>query len=247
MVLLSPYISYGSVIEIQCTGGSAFHDNNTNNWTTVRDSATGTGVDNSGSVYVMAAVSGGNYKVYRGFLSCDTSAIPDDATVDAATLELKGSDKFGALSESYTLYESSHADTITTGDYSARINTAISNDIALASWSNSATNTFTLNATGLAYLNLSGTTDINVSEKTFDVLNSTPSGAESGVAYWLNSSGFPVLEVTYTEGSGGEVSTTTASTTVSVLEAGDIIFMLGWVVFFQALMAMGLFFNAAKS
>jgi len=41
-------------------------------------------------------------------------------------------------------------------------------------------------------------------------------------------------------------ASSTATTTVSIAEAGDIIFMLGWVVFFQAIMFLGFFFNSAK-
>jgi len=50
-------------------------------------------------------------------------------------------------------------------------------------------------------------------------------------------------------GGGGTGSSTipVASSTVSILEAGDIIFMLGWIVFFLALIAMGMFISPIRS
>jgi len=212
-----PMIALGDTAVIQCSGGgSASHDNNTNNWATVHDAATGTGTDNSGGVYVMAAVSGGNYKVYRGFLSCNTASIPDTATITGATVEVKGSDKFGALSESYGLYNSTHVDPITTASYNDGGTTSWATPIALAAWSSSATNTWTLNATGVAGISLTGTTSIAVREKEFDVDNSAPSGSESGIAYLLNGTGYPVITVTYTDAGGGS-SSSTASTSASEL------------------------------
>lgn len=80
---------------------------------------------------------------------------------------------------------------------------------------------------------------------TYGTKYTTNSGSTwSGEQNWTQN-----YDVYVTEGGGGgdpptgDVSTTTASTTVSVLEAGDIIFMLGWLVFFQALMVMGMVWN----
>jgi len=218
-LLLAPANIYALTSTIQCAGGSAAHDNNTNNWSTVRNASAGTGTDNSGGVYVMAAVSGGNYKVYRAFLSCDTSSLPDTATISGATLELKGSDKFGALSETYGIFDSTHGDTIDVNSYNDGGGTALATAIALASWSSSATNTYTFNSTGLSKITATGTSRFAVREKEFDVDNTTPSGGESGIAFLLNSTGFPVLTITYTEAtsSGSTTTTSYASTSTSTI------------------------------
>jgi len=55
--------------------------------------------------------------------------------------------------------------------------------------------------------------------------------------------GFAFKATVLTTAGGGDEATST----VSVAEAGDIIYMLGWIVFFQALMAMGFFFRTAQT
>ena len=174
-------------------------------WATQRGAATGTSVDKTSAFGSCMQVQEytGTYYIDRGFLSFDTSSIPDGATISSAVLHIYVNTKSDVgIGDSLVLVEGTQASAtdLATADYDAFGSTELASR-ALSAITTSAYNTLTLNSSGLAIINKTGHTKL-CTRSARDVDNSAPgSGQYSSVAiYWSDETGTskdPKLVVTY--------------------------------------------------
>lgn len=114
--------------------------------------------------------SGGGTKDYdylsRGIIMFDTSSLPDDATIISAYLSLYCTNKIDFMSQSinFTSVTPTSTSAISTADYNVANygSTKFSADTSITSLTLNAYNNFTLNASGLAAINLTGVTKFAV-------------------------------------------------------------------------------------
>jgi hypothetical protein len=153
-------------------------------------------------------------QVVRTFFSFDTSGIPNDATIDSATLTLRGYDKKNEFSATWVLalYDAilNNPTLVAAGDFANAGVVLLSSTIAYAAWSTSGDNVLTLNAAGLANISKTGNTIMCVRDVTYDVAdeldpnNHDPAWTTYNLYYmrWVGSgaeSNKPFLTVNYTE------------------------------------------------
>lgn len=169
-------------------------------WADCRDAVSGSSsVDDSVNIWATADYNDPTYAVYRVFLLYDTSALPDTATVSAATLSVYGQSQFSNASN-INIYLSTPASNtgLVTADYDQVGAVAQSTAIATAAWSTSGYNDFALN--DMTKISLTGVSKFGAREVDHDVNNSAPTqaykfkfyAAEQGTVYK------PKLVVTYT-------------------------------------------------
>jgi len=139
----------------------------------------------------------------------DTSSLPPNATIVAATISLYVQSKSMEVSRpdfAINIFSSSPASNtvLVANDYSAVGSTAFATAIAYNSITTSAYNEFTLNASGRAAISLSGVSKFSVRESYYDAAGNTPpwvgGGADSGVTFFTADRGTdyrPKLVVTY--------------------------------------------------
>jgi hypothetical protein len=186
------------------------------------------------AVYIMSEATSPQWRyLYRSIFLFDTSSLPDDAVISAATLSLYGKAKYDNLgiSPNINVYLPNPASN--TALVAADFNVAnwgstplCDSPIPYAGWNLAGYNNFALNAAGLAAINKTGISKFGTRNVNYDVAGSTPAwssfkdssletyGAEQGSGYK------PKLVVTYEEitdktstetGSGLEVSLATAA------------------------------------
>ncbi len=179
--------------------GPARYYNGAGTWSSIRGQSSGTDAyptaNPSSVVYSDAALP----LILRGFWAFDTSSLPDNAVISAATLKLYGSAVATGSADSVHIVQGSQGSPVAVGDYSAVGSTSFGS-IALSSWSNGAYNSIALDASGIAAISLSGTTKF-AARASSDLNNSAPGSQQSCAAYYSEESGTskdPVLEVTYT-------------------------------------------------
>jgi hypothetical protein len=145
------------------------------NWTTVRNTSSGTMRD---GLYTQSTLSGATRFIERTFLTFDTSSLPNDATIVSAKLSVYGvaADSAKTNSPSYRIYNSSHSDTIVAADYSAMGTTELS-DTYVDSLNNGDWNDFELNSDGIEAISKTGTTKFCIREAVYDVGNTQPGGS----------------------------------------------------------------------
>lgn len=156
-----------------------------------------------------SATSGQFSGLYRAIMLFDTSSLGASAVVSSAVLSLYGTFKNdpASWSPSLDIYSSAPASNtaLVNADYGTLGTTSYTGaPISYASWA-SAYNDFTLNATGLAALALTGVSKFGARESVYDAANSAPtwsSGAtmtmEGYFADQLGGTNDPKLVVTYT-------------------------------------------------
>ena len=145
---------------------------------------------------------------WRGLVTFDVSAIPDDATINSAVVSVYGRDQmnelgsFGfSLIDANPLSKTSYA----ADDYSRTTFTRFAPDISYASYDNGGWNNFTLNPAGLGNISKTGLTTFMFTTSA-DVDNATPptwiAMNMSGFEFWgtNNTAGMPkpVMTVVYT-------------------------------------------------
>lgn len=190
-------------------------------WDTAHDAATGTdAADSATPGYVGATVSpeaGTSRSIYRLVLLFDTSALPDTASISAATLGIYTEAKLNHDNDGkdyLTVVSSNPASNtaLVTADYDL-VGSAIDNpeklsdDIDFGSLNTSAFNTWTLNVAGLAAISTTGVTKLGMREghdqTDEDLALSTANQgnrAQVTMAESAATTSDPVLTVTYTEG-----------------------------------------------
>ena len=179
-------------------------------WATVRVAAGAAAIDSADGLFVQfnSFTSANTWRhIFRAILLFDTSSIPDDAIITSATLSIYGSVKTdtGSYAPTINVYASLPASStaLIGSDYSTLGTTALATAIAYASWSTTGYNDFTLNAAGIAAINLSGITKLGLREATYDAPNNAPtwvSGTGAKMEGWSAEKGTtfrPKLTVTY--------------------------------------------------
>lgn len=138
------------------------------------------------------------YYVQRGFLDFDTSALGAGATITAAILRVFGNGAVvGGQARAYGVYSSTASTPLVVGDFDQIGSTALAPTIAAASWNAAAFNDYSLNATGIAYINKTGVTKFSTREANFDVGNTAPTVANVYVG-WTNATAAELV-ITYTQ------------------------------------------------
>lgn len=117
------------------------------------------------------------YDIERFFFTFDTSSIPDDNIISAASLDCKSSGASGSNPDhTVSAYDSAHSDIVTGTDFDLRGSTLYSsNSNAFSAWGAAGTaKSWTFNATGIAGISKTAKTKFCLLDDTTDVANSTP-------------------------------------------------------------------------
>lgn len=166
--------------------GYADWDNISASWTTVHDAVTGTGANSSDisgikAVIISAGTTNNFYTLRRGFILFDTSSLPDNAIITAATLSIYGSYKINTwttFTPAVNIYSSNPASNtdLTPADYDQVGTTAFCDtNIIFADWSLTRYNDFEFNAEGLAAISNTDISKFSLREATKDVPDIQPS------------------------------------------------------------------------
>lgn len=155
-----------------------------NTWATIHDATAGTAVSVVATkifIVIQPGPTSGKWgRITRSFILFDTSAISDTDTLDSAVLSLYGATVIteGDYGNGINIYSSTPAsnDDIVVGDFDQVGTSAFATAIPRASFSTSAYNDFTLNATGEAAVDFTGISkfsmrwvnDANNSEPTWE-------------------------------------------------------------------------------
>lgn len=124
-------------------------------WATARGANAGDSTDTTGEIWAEAMLSGGVYYISRAFITFDTSSIPDNATITAATLRLYGRATDTTRTIDIVGATASNIGSIDTDDYDQYDSTEFGNNVFTGSdaWEETA-----LNASGIAHINKAGST-----------------------------------------------------------------------------------------
>lgn len=202
-----------AVIDFYSDNGDGYINNSNATYSTCRNAGTGNGfgyTDNSidASVVSRSILFGGTYYSSRGFFPFDTSALGSGATISSATLSqyIEISATYNTDSDSLSVVQTSQASTsslantdfgsVTFTDGGSK--TLASFSVASQYW------VWTLNATGLSYINKTGFSKLGLISLN-EINNTTPTGLNQlgGPWYFSNNTGTskdPYLSVTYTTG-----------------------------------------------
>lgn len=185
------------------TAGDGYVENSGATYATAQSAGTGNVANYTDTTAgIRNEISGGTYYIGRGFNPFDTSTIGAGATVTAATFSLYGQAKDSTLDDTIRAVQTSQSSTTTlaTADFDA-IGTTSGGDFGLISaLSTSAYNDLNLNATGLTWINVTGTTLLGV-RTTGDIAASSPANRSYFFVYTSEQTGTtndPKLVVTYT-------------------------------------------------
>lgn len=153
------------------------------------------------------------YYLSRVFLPFDTSALTAGATITAAVLSLYLSDPHGA-SETWTVVQSTQASntSLADDDYDA-VGTTSGGTLAASSIGASGYYDFTLNATGLSWINKTGYTALAI-RGAKDIANTAPSDREdASIDFTTNK---PILTIDYIVGSASPSASSSLSPSASM-------------------------------
>lgn len=190
----SPYLPtiYLDTFNPDAGGNGRVYVTNTD-WTTARTATSGTA--DGTNFYVGVELNGADFTIYRHFMPTDTSSISDSATLISAVWNMDAADTQDADNTSGNDYIVMILTTQASGtalvdeDYDTGGSTEGSNQIDLTGGAGA--KTFTLNATGLSWINLSGFTKFG-QKSGFDLNNDIPLAGQTYTTW----STF-VLTVTY--------------------------------------------------
>ena len=176
-------------------------------YSTANAAASASVVNKTGTYAVVGqADSGSVYDIYRSALYFDTSSIPDGAVISAATIYLYGQGKDiiagGNFLITVTNGQATYPhDPLEAGDFSrGNYSGSGAENFSTTSFNVGSYNAITLNATGIGWLNLTGTTKLLI-RSSRDVSQTVPGGAETIRYYTSEETGTskdPYLSVTYT-------------------------------------------------
>jgi len=212
------------------TGDGYLYAKTDAHWSVAREAAIADVKDTAGDTirvgvaYIDPPLPGNKYRYYRGFLYFDTSSLPDNATVTAATLKiyLVGNLKIQETGIKVILFHagSRPTDPLSLSDFDLNFYASGGADDITVYTGQSGYQVFTFNATGCGWINLTGKTTFCLRTEQ-DVSPTLPNlymladfySADKGVGYR------PVLEVTY--GVKPTVSTDAASGVGSSYATGN--------------------------
>lgn len=122
--------------------------------------------------------------LYRCLVAFPTEEVPSGIDITAVRLKMVGTYKSNTLgaSPSLVVVTTSGVDPeeIVIADYSNLTDTAASDTIAYGDWVIDVYNTFTLNATGRAFIDLEAPTVFGIRENAYDRANSAPPWVSAG-------------------------------------------------------------------
>lgn len=161
-------------------------------WANINSGA-GTGVDRAGVnlnfALIHASITSNQWqRIDRSIIVFDTSSLPDTDTIDSAVLSLFGTAKLDNLSvaPNVDIYTSTPTDdtNIDAADYSQVGTTSqTGSPISYASYSASAYNDFTFNATGKGNISKTGKSKFSVRNANYEVSGSAPSWTSNAISY----------------------------------------------------------------
>jgi 6-phosphogluconolactonase (cycloisomerase 2 family) len=155
------------------------------------------------TVYNFNPSSTDKFRIWRGFLFFDTSAIPDDATINKVVLKLNGFSDSADADFNLQVQSTTVTESLVSSDYDRTLHSGDFGTFGTSSWQLNASNDITLNNFPI---NKTGITGIVIRSQE-DTLNSQPAGNEF-VSFRSNeSSNPPILEVTFTSAASGIVGT----------------------------------------
>ena len=188
------YASTDYIITVDCQSYDGYLYDANAVYSTVRNQTTATVIDTIATLAIGQSYSGGLYKVYRSFVFFDTSSIPDDATIDNATLSFKVS-TVPPSGKNFNLTIQNGQPTyphipLEIGDYSYQHYSGDGGNISTSEMVAGNYCNLSLSTTGLSWIDLDGNTklvlrgdaDLNATTPTtFDILSlkSTENGAAS--------------------------------------------------------------------
>jgi hypothetical protein len=186
-------------------------------WANIRNEA-GSMADDSGTangigVLIQAFTTSNTWhNLYRGYTLFDTSSLPDNAVISAATVSGYGSDATNGLNLAdaklnvFSGVPASNTALAATDFAIAKFGSTAYCDtgITYANWSTAGYNDFALNATGIAAISLTGITKFGWREQIYDAAAGTPAWTNN--AWWycrfktseVGAGYKPKLVVTYT-------------------------------------------------
>ena len=157
-------------------------------WTIIHDAIAGTGAKPSATLDTFARVSchstSNTYDIItRSFFLFDTSTIPDSDTINSATLSIKGNGGtdtwVSGTKPNINIVASTPASNIdlVMDDFDQLGTTAFSTAKTTATWSTSAYNDFTLNASGLTAISKTSVSKFGARDMIYDAPNIEPTWA----------------------------------------------------------------------
>ena len=173
-------------------------------WTTARNAATGSDYTNYAATtnYIQTYYTSGNYKIMRTFLPFDTSALPDDATISAATSSVFCySDTKDVGDFVVVAGNQASQSAVVAGDYDGMGST----EFGRIEPRESRRNNIVLNASGRGFINKTGYTKLGI-VTSYDFDNTAPVDGTSEMGIPIGTSERagtvydPYLSVTYTSG-----------------------------------------------
>ncbi|MCP4610647.1 MAG: hypothetical protein GY845_18205, partial [Planctomycetes bacterium] len=161
--------------------------------------------------------------LYRSIFTFDTSSLPNDCTINSATLSIYGRSKGddASIDPHFNIYSCTPTNiaSLMGTDFNLANwgSTALCDtSIDYSSWNLSGYNDFALNASGLALISKTGTSKFGAREASYDAPNSSPADMGGTQSAWMGwhpaeaGSGYePKLVVIYTDASAPTVSTGT--------------------------------------
>jgi hypothetical protein len=178
--------------------------NSGNDYSNVRNAQTGTAAESSAPPAMSNSLYSSLYYVFRSFLPFDTSVLGVSATISAATLSIYGdaTDGQGEVDAGYSdlnVQQGTQADTLTTEDFDSFSGNELADSYLEYPILTNGYNTWTLNSTGRAAINKTGTTKFCI-RNYGDFSRNSPTGLNF-IYFWASEKGNgykPKLIVTFT-------------------------------------------------
>mgnify|MGYP001580238810 CR=1 FL=1 len=184
-------------------------------WSVVHDATTGTVSDSTANIWVVTALDTGLYQIARGFILFDTSSLPDDAVISAATVDLTNNSTSNTdinnMSLGIVASTPASNTAIAAGDFDnfTLHSDTVYGSIDLTAFIDNATHTITLNAGGITAIDKTGITKygLRISGDYNETAGhgSAPGGANETQVRMSETAGTasdPALTITYTVPSG---------------------------------------------
>lgn len=202
-------------------------------WSGARGATTADTRDQASTVgYEYSYNDGSSYSISRGVFCFDTSSLPDSATVTAVTLDVTTDAKYDqdADGQDYmVLTDANPADTndLSTADFDAVADVAMSDTVTISSLSIGAAHTFTGNASGIANVSTTARTCFALREG-HDVENaaigtSKLNELDSRMSEYTGTASDPLLTVTYTVASSSSSSSSSSVSSSALGGSGSLI------------------------